>query len=194
MKNIFKNSQRGFTLVEILVVIVIIGILFTVILPRIDFAGDRARQKGIQTDFRSYQLATESVFKEYAGEGVTVKGLNSYLDEALTFTPDTTAISTTAYTPLTVKSKLDPWKNPYKYFVVDKPGAKAQAIVQSAGKDGVFTAVPTTGAPVTTSDDFFLVTYYLNGTVDSCTIGFEASEMKLSAFPSGGPASCGAFL
>lgn len=34
-------TKRGFTLVEILIVVAVIGILFISLVPRIDFAGDK---------------------------------------------------------------------------------------------------------------------------------------------------------
>ena len=36
-----QNKKRGFTLVEILIVVAVIGILFISLVPRIDFAGDK---------------------------------------------------------------------------------------------------------------------------------------------------------
>ena len=51
------NKKSGFTLVEILVVILIIGLLFVFLVPKIDNATDKARETGIKTDFRSYQTA-----------------------------------------------------------------------------------------------------------------------------------------
>ena len=65
-KNMFKN-QQGFTLVEILVVIVIIGILFTVILPRIDFASDRARQTGVKTDLKHSKQLLKVISEKLLG-------------------------------------------------------------------------------------------------------------------------------
>lgn len=36
-----RVTKRGFTLVEILIVVAVIGILFISLVPRIDFAGDK---------------------------------------------------------------------------------------------------------------------------------------------------------
>lgn len=54
-------TKRGFTLVEILIVVAVIGILFISLVPRIDFAGDKARETGIKTDFRSFELAARNL-------------------------------------------------------------------------------------------------------------------------------------
>ena len=62
-----KYSKRAFTLVELLIVIAIIGILFVVLISKVDFAGDKSKITGVQTDFRSFQMALEQVAKENAG-------------------------------------------------------------------------------------------------------------------------------
>ena len=66
MKNT-KKIKRAFTLIELLIVIAIIGILFIVLVSRVDFATDKAKATGVQTDFRSFQVALETVSKENAG-------------------------------------------------------------------------------------------------------------------------------
>ena len=70
-KSTFKNNKRlskqAFTLIELLIVIAIIGILFIVLVSKVDFATDKAKATGVQTDFRSFQVAIETVAKENAG-------------------------------------------------------------------------------------------------------------------------------
>ena len=67
MKLTFKNKKQAFTLIELLIVIAIIGILFIVLISRVDFATDKAKMSGVQTDFRSFQMAFEQVSRENAG-------------------------------------------------------------------------------------------------------------------------------
>ena len=67
MKNNFKSNRKAFTLVELLIVIAIIGILFVVLVSKVDFATDKASTTGVQTDFRSFQIAFETVSREKAG-------------------------------------------------------------------------------------------------------------------------------
>ena len=70
-KPTFKHKKhirkQAFTLIELLIVIAIIGILFIVLVSKVDFATDKAKATGVQTDFRSFQLAFEQVAKENAG-------------------------------------------------------------------------------------------------------------------------------
>lgn len=73
-----KNSnKKAFTLVELLVVIAIIGILFVVLISKVDFATDKSKATGVQTDFRSFQLAVETVARENAGLASLVKSTDS---------------------------------------------------------------------------------------------------------------------
>ena len=61
------KQKKAFTLIELLIVIAIIGILFIVLVSKVDFATDKAKATGVQTDFRSFQMAFEQVAKENAG-------------------------------------------------------------------------------------------------------------------------------
>ena len=63
----FITKRKAFTLIELLIVIAIIGILFIVLISKVDFATDKAKATGVQTDFRSFQVAIETVAKENAG-------------------------------------------------------------------------------------------------------------------------------
>ena len=62
-----SKKRKAFTLIELLIVIAIIGILFIVLVSKVDFATDKAKATGVQTDFRSFQMAFDTVAKENAG-------------------------------------------------------------------------------------------------------------------------------
>ena len=64
---LFITKKQAFTLIELLIVIAIIGILFIVLVSKVDFATDKAKATGVQTDFRSFQLAFDTVAKENSG-------------------------------------------------------------------------------------------------------------------------------
>ena len=63
----YHFHKKAFTLVELLIVIAIIGILFIVLVSRLTFATNKASESGVQTDFRSFQVALETVARENAG-------------------------------------------------------------------------------------------------------------------------------
>ena len=64
---LLSKKRKAFTLIELLIVIAIIGILFIVLISKVDFATDKAKATGVQTDFRSFQMAFDTVAKENAG-------------------------------------------------------------------------------------------------------------------------------
>ena len=65
MKNLLKRSkEQGFTLIELMVVIVIIGILIGVALPNFMGAQDKAKISSVKANMHAIQLGVE----QYAGD------------------------------------------------------------------------------------------------------------------------------
>ena len=180
MKNSVRKANRkiahkkpGFTLVEILVVIVVIGLLFMVFVPRIDFASNSARETGVKSDFRSFSLAAEQVLRENAGMAFVSNAtagdggqadieakLNKYLNPALQFTSGTCA-------------QKDPWNQAYKLYTNSKKGSNNGTMTfVCTGKNG--TANVTAVANATTSDDFIITVTYVNGVISTWTDGFSS--------------------
>lgn len=136
MHKFFSKKRGAFTLVEILVVILIIGLLFVFLVPKIDSATDKARETGIKTDMRSYQTAFEAVAREHGGLGdnaidgeeAAIKLINGYLDPALKITYAAGDAMETA--------KQDPWNNAYLVDVAQKEDSNNGYVsVRTMGKD-----------------------------------------------------------
>ena len=140
-----QSNKKAFTLIELLIVIAIIGILFIVLVSKVDFATDKAKTSGVQTDFRSFQMGFETVARENAGfdslileteEGTAdysklEETLNKNLDPALHVSIDEEGM-------VTMKNgTLDPWKNEYHGFFIMGygPANGGQIIIQSDGAD-----------------------------------------------------------
>lgn len=181
MSKLNKINKRGFTLVEILVVILIIGILFVAFLPRIDFAGDKARETGVKSSLRSYMVASEQLLREYAGfkDDDDVKNnaleLNKLLDASnrLKVTEDTTtpgkaiidADGTGKISGNAIKTnEEDPWKENYEVEFIKGNGTERKIVVASWGK------TQTTGTA-----DYLLLTTYKDGVIKSCTAGLNVN-------------------
>lgn len=118
-----KSKKKAFTLVEILVVILIIGLLFVMLVPKISSTTVRAKESGVQTRFNEFRNAASLVLTEHAGlkdvmssdtdvAGV-VKALNEHLDPGIRFDESTI---TGLYCDNVAK---DPWNNKYRLHVKD---------------------------------------------------------------------------
>lgn len=77
-------KKNGFTLLEIMIVIVVIGILYTVISSNGLFAVEKASETAISVDVGVYEIALYDVFNEYTLENGNLDFfcniLNSNLD------------------------------------------------------------------------------------------------------------------
>jgi general secretion pathway protein G len=117
-----KRRTRGFTLAEMMVVIVIIGLLMTLVVPNVIQKFFQAAHTKAKADITAIMAALD----DYA-----INNAMKYPDslEALV-TPD---VNGHAYLNQS-KVPKDPWKNEYQY---DPPGPGQQKPrVYSLGKDG----------------------------------------------------------
>lgn len=125
-----KSTQNGFTLIEIMVVIVIIGILATLVVPKIMGRPDEARIVSAKHDVSTLVQALKLYKLDNGRYPTTEQGLN-----ALVSKPSTD--------PLPMNWKLggyldklpqDPWGIAYQY---SNPGTHNNEIdVYSFGADG----------------------------------------------------------
>ncbi len=70
-----KKQDKGFTLVELLIVIVILGILATVTVFAVRGITDQGQESACEADLKTVQTATESFFAAYGGDTIpTVDG------------------------------------------------------------------------------------------------------------------------
>ncbi|MGH2539534.1 MAG: type II secretion system protein [Actinomycetota bacterium] len=61
-----RNAEAGFTLIEIMVVVLIIGLLIAIALPTFLGARSRAQDRGVQTDVRNAFLAERTFYTDGA--------------------------------------------------------------------------------------------------------------------------------
>ncbi len=128
-----QNNKRAFTLVEVLIVIVIIGILFIVLMANVDFSTDEAKETGTKAIMQSYKLAAETIALENSGftndKAELVKVLNKRLDLELQLYVEGGEI----------KSKqTDSWGKEFKFMQSTPVNTYGMFAVQSAGPDGLF--------------------------------------------------------
>ena len=125
----FNNRSRGFTLIEVLVVVVILSILAALIVPKIMDRPDEARVVAAKSDIRAITSALKLYRLDNGVYPSTEQGM-----QALVKKPETGEI------PRNWKSSgyldrlpRDPWKNEYQYL---NPGLHGDIDVFSLGADG----------------------------------------------------------
>ena len=126
-KNIRK--QQGFTLIEIIVVVVIIGILATFIAPKFLGRTDEARITKAKTDIQSLESALDLYKLDNYAYPTTDQGL-----EALVEMPTSDPVPANWKDGYIKKLRKDPWQRDYLYL---NPGEHGQIDIYSLGADGV---------------------------------------------------------
>ena len=121
------NLQRGFTLIEIMVVVVIMGILAALIVPKLMGRTDDARVMAARQDISTLMQALKIYKLDTRRYPTTEQGL-----QALVVKPAAGADGwkTGGYID---KVPKDPWGNAYQYL---SPGIKGEIDVFTYGADG----------------------------------------------------------
>ena len=123
-----STKQRGFTLLEILVVVVILGILASLVFPNVLGRTDQARVVAAKHDIQTLV----GVLKLYEADNghfpTTEQGL-----QALVTKPGSDPIPRNWRQPYIDQLPSDPWDRPYQYL---NPGVHGAFDVFTLGADG----------------------------------------------------------
>src|SRR5450830_835869 len=121
--------QRGFTLIELMVVVVIIGILAALVVPKLISRTDDARVMAARSDIATLMAALKLYKLDNQHFPSTEQDLQALLAKP-TSGPVADGWKTGGYIDQLPK---DPWGNPYQYL---SPGIKGEIDVFSLGADG----------------------------------------------------------
>jgi general secretion pathway protein G len=123
------RSRNGFTLIEVMVVIVILGILAALIVPKVMSRPDEARIAAAKQDIASISQALKLYKLDNMRYPTTEQGLLALVKKPGT-PPEPTNWKGNGYLE---RLPQDPWKHPYQYL---QPGLHGEIDVFSLGADG----------------------------------------------------------
>ncbi len=124
-----QRRQSGFTLVEIMVVVVIIGILGALVVPKLIDRLSEARVGAAKQDITTLLQALKLYKLDNQRYPSTEQGLQALVTKP-TSGPAAPGWKAGGYIE---KLPNDPWKKPYQYL---SPGVKGELDVYSLGADG----------------------------------------------------------
>jgi general secretion pathway protein G len=131
MREKMRRSQGGFTLIELMVVILIIGLLATIVVQSLRGATDKAKRVKAEADISEIKTALDRYYLDVGSYPNTEQGL-----QALVSAPNTGNVSQRGgedyQGPYLEKLPPDPWGNLYVY-----QSDGNSYVLKSYGADGV---------------------------------------------------------
>lgn len=123
-----KARSAGFTLIEIMVVVVILGILLSVVVPQVMNRPDEARVQLARQNIRAIESALDMYRLNHFRYPSSDEGL-----QALTQPPAGSELKNYPSGGYLKKPPVDPWNNEYVYL---NPGTRGEIDIYSLGADG----------------------------------------------------------
>lgn len=121
-----SGAQKGFTLIEVMIVVAILGVLATLVVVSVGGQDDKARQAAAKSDLQAISQALDLFKLDNFRYPTTDQGLEALVDK-----PDNARNWPEG--GYLRKSPTDPWENPYVYI---SPGVDGPYDLYSMGADG----------------------------------------------------------
>jgi general secretion pathway protein G len=123
-------NNAGFSLVEILVVLVIMGLLISVVAPTVLNRADEARVQKVHADFKAIETSLKIYRLDNYVYPTTEQGLEALVERS-TLDPEPRNFKDGGYL---AELPIDPWGQPYLYL---SPGENKDVDIYSLGADGL---------------------------------------------------------
>lgn len=123
------NKQKGFTLLEVMVVLVIIGLLVAIVAPNVLDNQDKAMVQKAKADLASLEQALEMYRLDNFNYPTTEQGLDALVSKP-SLAPEPRNYRENGYIR---RLPSDPWGNDYQYR---QPGEHGRVDIYSLGADG----------------------------------------------------------
>ncbi|GAB3532353.1 type II secretion system protein GspG [Photobacterium proteolyticum] len=124
-----QRKQRGFTLLEVMVVIVILGVLASLVVPNLLGNKEKADQQKVVTDISALEQALDMYKLDNSVYPNTDQGLDALVTKPSS-SPEPRNYRDGGYIKRLPK---DPWGNEYNYVM---PGENGAVDIFSLGADG----------------------------------------------------------
>ena len=124
-----ERRHRGFTIIEIMVVVVIIGLLATLVIPRVIGRGDEAKRTAAQVQIKEVEQALDLYHLDNGFYPTQDQGLDALVSRP-NLPPEPQNYRTGGYLK---KVPKDPWG---REFIYRMPGDHGEYDLLSYGPDG----------------------------------------------------------
>ncbi len=124
-----RRAQRGFTLIEIMVVVVIMGVLAALVVPKLLNRTGESKIAAAKVDIATIMQSLKLYKLDNQRYPTTEQGLQALIEKP-TGGPAANGWKAGGYLE---KMPKDPWGNPYQYLY---PGVKGEIDIFSYGADG----------------------------------------------------------
>ena len=129
-KSVKRAPQAGFTLLEVMVVIVILGVLASLVVPNLLGNKERADQQKVVSDLTALENSLDMYKLDNGQYPSTQQGLQALVSKP-DGEPQPRRYRENGYIK---RLPTDPWGNEYQYL---SPGEHGQVDIYSLGADGV---------------------------------------------------------